>query len=74
LVPETYDQWAVVPGEYDVDILRNTFVFNCTNYEDVSSFPSTLKSNPKYYRFYTRVSSQSLSNSGLTSIASPTLI
>ncbi len=36
LVESTYDQWANIPGEFDIALLRNYFVYNCTNHEDVS--------------------------------------
>jgi hypothetical protein len=37
LVEGTYDQWAVIPGKNDIVLLRNYFVYNCTNHEDVRS-------------------------------------
>jgi hypothetical protein len=35
LVPDTYDQWGNVPGEYDIAFVRNYYLFHCTNHEDV---------------------------------------
>lgn len=66
LMPETYDQWANIPGIYDVALVRNYYLYNCTNYEDVSIIdfyneiqviykgeqPKLEEFGPYYYREY----------------------
>jgi hypothetical protein len=47
--------WKDIPGNNNILITRNTFVYNCTNYEDViykGVKPTMQEFGPYYYKEY----------------------
>ena len=55
LTKKNEPMWRGIPGQYDIAILRNTYVYNVTNYEDViykGAKPIMEEFGPYIYREY----------------------
>ena len=53
LKTDNMDKWAAIPGPQDLGVYKNTFVYHCTNRDDViykGARPIMLEKGPYSYR------------------------